>query len=316
MSIRQNTEIALEQQKKSLVFFGTGSVSLQVLLDLSSEYQIEAVVHKSTQIRGKKTTTEVEDWAQKNCVSSYGVSTKNGLIELFDQTGFTSQFAVLVDFGVLVPTEVIDYFPQGILNAHFSLLPAWRGADPITFSLLAGDVEIGTSIMKLDAGLDTGDIISQRSFNASKSDGQQIRTELLTTHASTQLLQVLPKYLNSELEPTPQNKQGQASYTRRLLKSDGLLNFNKTAVQLAREINAYLTWPRSNCEINNNTVVITEAFVSEKQSFSEKPGAYKIIDKRLFMSCGKQTVLEIKQLQPANKKPMQASAFINGYLKK
>ena len=170
--------------------------------------------------------------------------------------------------------------------------------------------------MKLDAGLDTGDIISQRSFNASKSDGQQIRTELLTTHASTQLLQVLPKYLNSELEPTPQNKQGQASYTRRLLKSDGLLNFNKTAVQLAREINAYLTWPRSNCEINNNTVVITEAFVSEKQSFSEKPGAYKIIDKRLFMSCGKQTVLEIKQLQPANKKPMQASAFINGYLKK
>ena len=189
MSIRQNTEIALEQQKKGLVFFGTGSVSLQVLQDLSSEYQTEAIIHKSTQVRGKKTTAEVEDWANKNSVPSYGVANKGELIDLFDQIGFTSQFAVLVDFGVLVPTEVIDYFSHGILNAHFSLLPAWRGADPITFALLAGDAIIGTSIMKLDIGLDTGDIVSQRSFKANQNDDQQTRTELLAEHASTQLLQ-------------------------------------------------------------------------------------------------------------------------------
>jgi len=316
MSIRQNTEIALEQQKKGLVFFGTGSVSLQVLQDLSSEYQTEAIIHKSTQVRGKKTTAEVEDWANKNSVTSYGVANKGELIDLFDQIGFTSQFAVLVDFGVLVPTEVIDYFSHGILNAHFSLLPAWRGADPITFALLAGDAIIGTSIMKLDIGLDTGDIVSQRSFKANQNDDQQTRTELLAEHASTQLLQILPKYLSRAIEPTPQNEQSQSSYTRRLLKSDGVMNFNKAAPQLVREINAYATWPRSSCEIDNNKIVITEATASQLQSFSQEPGSYKIIDGRLFMSCGKRTVLEIIRLQPANKKPMLALAFINGYLKK
>jgi methionyl-tRNA formyltransferase len=238
------------------------------------------------------------------------VNTKKELAALFESQPFTSRLAVLIDFGIIVPQAVIDYFPLGIINSHFSVLPEWRGADPITFSVLSGQKVSGVSLMFLVEAMDEGPLLGY---------GEQPLTDDITTPELTNQLILLshallkhdlPKVLAGEGKGAPQTITGrEVSYSRKLTKEDGIIDWQKPAVQLEREIRAFAGWPRSTAMLGSLEVIITKAHVVDA---SGSPGDRAITDKLPTIYCGKQA-LAIDMLKPAGKKEMTGQAFLAGY---
>ncbi|MGI0135251.1 MAG: formyltransferase family protein, partial [Candidatus Micrarchaeaceae archaeon] len=139
--------------KHSVVFLGSGPVAAESLHLLSEAFTIEAIVTKPT-------TTAM---MQAACPTSplYTVEKRRDLDELVANKKFTSACGILIDFGIIVSNKTISSFPKGIINSHFSLLPEWRGADPITFAILSGQKTTGVSIMLLSEGMDEGPLLAQ-----------------------------------------------------------------------------------------------------------------------------------------------------------
>src|SRR3990167_8594803 len=141
----------------SVVFFGSGRVAEESLRFLKKHFSIEAVVTKPA------TTQEMASIVPG--ATSKAVKNKEELSQFISSKPFKSRLGIIVDFGIIVDRAVIDYFPLGIVNSHFSLLPQWRCADPITFAILSGQKTTGVSIMLIDSGLDTGKLLAQADYD-------------------------------------------------------------------------------------------------------------------------------------------------------
>lgn len=290
---------------QSIVFIGSGPVAAESLRQLLQYFIIEAVITKTSTYAEMAGITESP---------TYSVSTKSELDELFTNTKFISACAVLIDFGIIVSQNVIDYFPKGIINSHFSLLPEWRGADPITFSILSGQDQTGVSLMLLTAGMDEGPLLAQTIYNIAPNEITTTLTENLVDISSRSLGSILPLWIDDKINPAPQEAQslysGEATYSRKLTKADGFINWEKSATQIEREVRAFIEWPKSKAQINGLDVVITSTEVVKQQI--EPCGKFWVENKQLFVSCGTDC-LEILSLKPAGKKEMPAKAFLTGY---
>ena len=294
-----------------LVFFGSGPVAAESLRQLAELFSIEAVITKPT--------TEREMRQACPDAPQHIVSNKSELDDLMSKVNFRSSVGVLIDFGIIVSDKVIDSFENGIINSHFSLLPEWRGADPITFSILSGQKRTGVSLMLLVEAMDEGPILSTGVYNLSGSETTpQLTTEL--TSLSTSLLQKnLPEYLNGSIKPQAQvdvaqsiGMSAQATYSRKLTKEDGRIDWDKSAIDLEREIRAFAGWPKSYTRLGEIDVTITKAHVSNKHDSNDTPGKITKDENSIMVSCSTGN-LHIKKLKPAGKKEMDAKAFLAGY---
>lgn len=305
-------------ENKRLVFFGSGPVAAKSLEELAKNFEIEAVVTKP-QPAHHKDAFPVLKLAEELKLSVFTVSNKSEVSELIKKSSFTSRLGVLIDFGIIVSQEVIDFFPKGIVNSHFSLLPEWRGADPISFAILSGQKTTGVSLMLLVEKMDEGPIIA---FGIQDLDGTETTPELTEKliHLSNALLKKqIPRYLSdgklvdqSKISDQIQNYPKEPTYSSKLTKADGLIDWTKPAVQIEREVRAYIEWPRSYTKLGDIEVVITKAHTSPSQS--REPGAI-IVDeeqKMLMVNTGKD-YLCIDKLIPAGKKEMPVEAFLTGY---
>jgi methionyl-tRNA formyltransferase len=223
---------------------------------------------------------------------------------------------VLIDFGIIVAQDVIDSFELGIVNSHFSLLPEWRGADPITFSILSGQDKTGVSLMLLVPAMDEGPLLAIGEYDLPTDITTPELTYDLINLSYALLRETLPKYIAGNVHPTPQERvatvvgySDQASYSRKLTKEDSVLDWNKPATQLEREIRAFLDWPKSRCVIGGHAVIITKAHAEVGEGV---PGALWLEGKHLGVYCQKD-ILMIHKLKPAGKQEMSVEAFLNGY---
>lgn len=295
-------------KKVPIVFFGSGPVAARSLELLLHNFEVVAVVTKPKPAHHKG-DFPVLDVAEARKITLYTVSNKRELSELIATKPFKTEIAILIDFGIIVPQDVIDYFPKGIINSHFSLLPQWRGADPIAFAILSGQSKTGVSLMLIDEGLDTGRLLRQKSLPIEAGDTTPSLTRRLV-NLSDQLLKTdLPLYLSGRLAPRRQPHPDRATYSRKLTKQDGILDFAKPAETLEREIRAFIEWPKSRTTLADVDVVITSASVTH---YSGEPGKAQVIDKQLVIHCG-QGALQINRLKPAGKNEMSAEAFLAGY---
>jgi methionyl-tRNA formyltransferase len=296
-------ELNVDTSKIKIVFLGSGPVAAESLKLLEEHFDIEAIITKPTTL----------DEMTASCHNSriYTVSSKSELNELILSEQFSSQVAVLIDFGIIVSQKVIDSFKYGIINSHFSLLPEWRGADPITFSILSGQEKTGVSLMLIDSGMDTGKIIAQKSLRLDAAvNTTQLTSELIKLSADM-LTEFLPKYLNGEAKPRNQPHPDRATYSRKLTKTDGILDFKKPAEVLEREVRAFIEWPKSRTQLAGKDVVILEASVDSKSS--GKIGSVFITeDKKIGVQTSKGALI-IEILKPAGKNVMSANAFLAGY---
>ncbi|MFW6164513.1 MAG: methionyl-tRNA formyltransferase [Planctomycetota bacterium] len=148
---------------------------------------------------------------------------------------------VVAAFGQILTEEVLELPPYGCLNVHASLLPRWRGAAPVAAAILAGDEVTGVTIMKMDAGLDTGPILAQRREPIRADDTRTALTQRLSLLGAELLAETLPAYLAGELVPQPQDDE--ATLAERLRKADGRLDWSRPALVLDRKIRAFTPWP-------------------------------------------------------------------------
>lgn len=301
--------------KPPIVFFGSGPVAARSLELLLNDFDVVAIVTKPKPAHHKG-DFPVIDVAEAHKINLHTVSNKRELSELIATKPFKTEVAILIDFGIIVSQDVIDYFPRGIINSHFSLLPQWRGADPITFAILSGQKKTGVSLMLLVEAMDEGPVIS---VGIQELDGSETTPELtdkLIYLSDALLKEQVPRYLadgkgisQDELPRMIPDYPSEPTYSRKLTKEDGLLDFTKPAEVLEREIRAFIEWPKSRTTLAGLDVVITSAEVLDDNGAA---GQFSIAEKRLMIFCGK-GALAIKQLKPAGKNEMTAEAFVAGY---
>jgi methionyl-tRNA formyltransferase len=292
---------------KTITFFGSGPVAAASLELLARNFEIEAVVTKP-QPPHHKQTFPVIAVAQKLGLKLLYTADKQELAQLFESKPVSSQVGVVIDYGIIIPPQVIEYFPLGIVNSHFSLLPRWRGADPISFAILNGDKETGVSLMTIVPALDEGPLLAQKSLQIAHDATTPSLTDELVSLSDELLTEVLPQYMDGQIQPIPQPTEG-VSYSRKLEKSDSQLDFNKSAVVLEREIRAFTGWPRSRAKLGATDVVITKAHVIEG---SGNPGEIWRESKTLGIYTS-EGILLIDSLIPSGKKEMTAEGFLAGY---
>lgn len=292
--------------KPAIVFFGSGPVAAKSLELLQHSFSIEAVVTKPATIS--------EMTAAAPGVPIHTATNKQTLDELIIDHPFTSQLAILIDFGIIVSKQVIDSFELGIINSHFSVLPEWRGADPISFAILSGQPTTGVSLMLVDEGMDTGKILITKSTKIDPSETTPTLTDKLILLSDSLLSEIVPRYLAGTVKPRMQSHPDRATYSRKLTKEDGQIDWSKPAVVIEREIRAFIEWPKSRATLAGKDVIITRAHALPTQPTDSKPGDIDIVDQiKEFGVITSNGTLWIDRLKPAGKNEMTSEAFLAGH---
>ena len=293
--------------KLQTVFFGSGPVALQSLQLLTASFDLEAIVTKPS--------TESDMRRAFPGTPVFTASRRAELDALCLKQQFKSRFGIVIDFGVIIDQTAIDSFPLGIINSHFSLLPEWRGVDPITFAILSGQEQTGVSLMLIVRAWDEGPLLAQAPYTLAPDITTPRLTDDLIELSDALLKEVVPKYVDGQIEPAPQLQAsllqgGEPTYSRKLTKEDGLIDWHKPAAVIEREIRAFISWPHSYTALAGRDVIITEARVVD--TTPGQPGTVHVDRKTLAIDCGQQA-LEILKLKPAGKPDMTAQAFLAGY---
>lgn len=292
---------------ETVVFFGSGPVAAAALGLLAKHTPIEAVVTKP-RAAGHIGHLPVMDVADALKLPVRFVEDRRALDSLHAERPFQSRIGILIDFGIILSQQVIDYYSLGIVNSHFSLLPEWRGADPITFAVLSGQHQTGVSLMLIVAAMDEGPLLAQQSYRLKDTVTTPELTDALIRVSDSLLAKSLPAYVQGNLQPYPQDDNRPPTYSRRLTKADGLIDWRKPARQLEREVRAYLSWPKSTTQIAGKDILITKAAVCERNG---RPGTIVVEATHLIVCCGDQA-LELLRVKPAGKPEMSAEAFLAG----
>jgi len=156
--------------------------------------------------------------------------------------GFRPELIVVAAYGQILPRAILDLPSHGCLNVHGSLLPRWRGASPIQAAILAGDEYTGVTLMRMDAGLDTGPILARRPTPIREDETAPALEDRLSRMGADLLLEELPRYLDGSLHPVPQ-EESLATYAPMIRKEDGLVDWTRPAVAIWRACRAYQPWP-------------------------------------------------------------------------
>lgn len=293
--------------KTSLVFFGSGPVASKSIELLSKHFIIEAIITKPSH---KSDPNPVMEFAKKAGIKIYTPLNKEELSKQFLSNKFVSEIGLVIDYGIIISQSVISSFPKGILNSHFSLLPQWRGPDPITFAILSGQGETGVSIMIINDRMDEGQLLAQCSYKMSSDTTGPSLTQSLIEISYELLVKTIPAYLGGEIQPYMQDSTTEPTYSRKLTKDDGKIDWEMPAEVIERQIRAFIEWPRSYTTLYKQLIIISKARVAPDRA--DKLGKFVVEPKRLFVQCKKNS-LEILSLRPSGKRDMSAEAFIAGY---
>jgi methionyl-tRNA formyltransferase len=215
---------------------------------------------------------------------------------------------VVAAFGQILRPDVLNLPKYGCINIHGSLLPRGRGAAPIQAAILAGDTQTGITIMKMDPGVDTGPLLSQRAIPISNQDTAGMLFEKLAPLGAELLLETLPRYLSGELQPQTQPAEG-VTYVPMLKKEDGRLDFNQPADALERRVRAFTPWPGTWFDWNGAPIKVLRARAGAEKNLGA--GSRLIFEGYPAIGTSDGTFI-LEQIQPAGKKPMTGKAFLAG----
>ncbi|MBV9157179.1 MAG: methionyl-tRNA formyltransferase [Acidobacteriaceae bacterium] len=221
-----------------------------------------------------------------------------------------AELMVVVGYGQIIPQSIIDLPKHGILNVHASLLPKYRGAAPIQWAIANGETETGVTIMQIDAGLDTGDMLLKERIAIGPDETTPELSERLAPLGAQLLSQTVEQISRGTVQREPQNND-EATYALILKKEDGLIDWTFPVHQIYNRMRGFQPWPGAYTTFRNQQLLLLRATPRENSPLS--PGVLRAENRHLFAGCGHNTALEILELQLAGKRPMSAQAFLNGY---
>ena len=217
------------------------------------------------------------------------------------------EFIIVVAYGKVLPIEILDIPAKGCINVHASLLPKYRGAAPIQWSLIRGESTTGVATMLMDAGLDTGAVLLQSSLEISEDDDAATLSLKLSVLGAGTLIDTLRGMRSGFLKPIPQ--QGEATYAPPLKKEDGRIDWQMGAKNLASFIRGMNPWPSAFCSFGNERIKVTRAKAVDG---SGEPGRIEKASSGILLVGTAKGLLMIEELQPEGKKAMSAAAFLAG----
>ncbi|WP_368748115.1 methionyl-tRNA formyltransferase [Enterobacter cancerogenus] len=216
---------------------------------------------------------------------------------------------VVVAYGLILPKAVLDMPRFGCINVHGSLLPRWRGAAPIQRSLWAGDAETGVTIMKMDVGLDTGDMLYKLSCPITPEDTSATLYDKLAELGPQGLIKTLEQLAEGTAKPEVQD-EALVTYAEKLSKDEALLDWALPAAQLERCIRAFNPWPVSWMVIDDQPIKVWKASVIESH-VQAAPGTIVEANKQGIQVATAEGILNLESLQPAGKKAMSVQDLLN-----
>lgn len=297
-----------------IIFAGTPDFAarhLQALLD--SEHQVVAVYSQPDRPAGRGQQLQaspVKQLALAHQIPVYQPKSLKKSKAQNDLAELNADLMVVVAYGLILPTVVLQTPKLGCINVHGSLLPRWRGAAPIQRALWAGDTATGVTIMQMDEGLDTGAMLSKISLAIEPDDTSAILYDKLAEVGPKALLQALIDLPALQQQAVKQD-ENLSNYAEKLSKEEALIDFQKPAAALEREIRAFNPWPVSYLQLGSQQLKVWQAQVEAAQSESA-PGTVLRADKKGIAIATKDGVLVLQQLQPPGKKAMAVADFLNG----
>ncbi|QDO81919.1 methionyl-tRNA formyltransferase [Shewanella psychropiezotolerans] len=297
----------------NIVFAGTPDFAarhLQALID--SEHNVICVYSQPDRPagRGKKLqASPVKTLALEHDIPVYQPKSLRNEAAQQELSGLNADLMVVVAYGLILPQVVLDTPKLGCINVHGSILPRWRGAAPIQRALWAGDKETGITIMQMDLGLDTGDMLLKTQLTIEDDDTSGSLYDKLAQQGPDALIQALAGLTNGELKAEKQDET-LANYAKKLSKEEAELDWDKSALQLWREIRAFNPWPISHFSHNDASIKIRQAKVSE--SISDAPaGTIISADKNGIEIATGEGVLSLQNMQLPGKKPLSVGDILN-----
>ena len=294
-----------------LVFMGSPDFALPILTMLAEGYSVVGVVTQPERPAGRGrvlTPPPVKQLAVRlgiPCIQPNRLKDPGAFEQL---QAWTPDLMVVAAFGQILRQVVLDLPPLGCINVHASLLPRWRGAAPIQAAILNGDAATGVTIMKMDAGVDTGAILSQSSLDIDTSDTAESLSRRLSTAGAALLAETLPDYIAGKIIPQPQPEEF-ATRAAMIRKEDGLLDFSLPSAVLERQVRAYTPWPGTYFMGHEGPLKVLRAHVAP--DFAGQPGLEAAIQKLPVIGTS-QGGLVLDEVQPAGKKPMPGDVFLRG----
>ena len=300
--------------KKRIVFMGSPDFSIPTLSGLIKNYDVVGVVTQPDRPAGRGKKLKSPPVKELTLEESIPIIQPKQLKDegVFEKIKrWAPDIIVVVAFGQILRTNILELPTYGCINVHASLLPRWRGAAPIQAAIYHGDSETGVTIMKMDSGIDTGPILSQRSIEIYPGESAESLSERLSILGSGLLIETLNGYLEGAIIPHTQESEN-ATYAPMIKKEDGKLDFHKSAVELERQIRAYYPWPGSFIKLDVDRIKIINA--KPEMSLNYKPGEMGIYESFPVVGTTHGALL-LQTVQPEGKKQMSGDVFLRGYRK-
>lgn len=297
-----------------LIFAGTPEFAvptLQTLLD--SQHEVVAAYTQPDRPAGRGRSVRaspIKILAEQQGVPVIQPQTLKDELAAAELKGLHADLMVVVAYGLILPVNILEIPRFGCLNVHASLLPRWRGAAPIQRSILAGDTETGITIMQMDVGLDTGDMLKRETVRImDETTAQELHDELASLGADA-LLQVVEALDRGEPPEPEQQDDTLATYAEKLNKQEAQINWNLPSREIMRQVKAFNPWPVSFTRQSGKTLRVWDACLSQASKNAQPGTLINIEDDQPVIACGS-GALKLLEVQPEGKKRMPAKAYMN-----
>lgn len=298
-----------------LIFCGTPQFAVPTLERLFAEkFSIQLVVTNPDEPRGRGQAVQpspVKQSAMQHELPLYQPAKLRTEEAREHLSHYHPDAIVIVAYGQIIPQWMIDIPPLGCINLHASLLPKYRGAAPIAWAIMRGEEETGVTTMKIDAGLDTGDILLERREPILRDDTRETLEERLSTIGAELMVETLRGLERGDITPQPQDSS-QASMAPKLRKEDGRIDWTRPAPEIARRVRALTPWPGAYTSFRGKMLHIWAAEPIPAGEELRIPGSIATEQDQFAVACGEGTLLVIREVQLQGRKRLSAREFMNG----
>lgn len=296
-----------------IVFMGTPDFAVPCLEKIiESKHEVVAVFSQPDKPVGRKqilTPPPVKACAVKNGIDVFQPEKIKGSDTLEIIKEYNPDILVVVAYGKILPQDILNAAKYGAINVHASLLPKYRGAAPIQWSILNGDEKTGVTVQQMDVGIDTGDILLTKETLIDINETSEQLFERLSVIGADALIETLDRIENNQTNPVPQ-PEGDFGYAKMIDRSMCPIDWNKSAIEIHNQVRGLQTWPVAITTVHGVNLKIHKTALTDITA--DKAG--KVVDnkKRLVVCCGDMKCLEILELQLEGKKRMDAKSFLSG----
>jgi len=300
----------------NIVFFGTSEFAVPSLERLlQSRHKVLAVVTQPDRKKGRfqqLSSTAIKEAALKHAITVLDPDDLTDAQFLKNLKSFQADLFVVVSYGNILKKEILDMPSKFCINLHGSFLPKYRGAAPVNWAIINGDSSSGVTIIKMNEKMDEGDIILKKEVQIFSYDTAESLFKRLAHEGSAALLQAMDK-IERGIAQFEKQDDSKATYAPKLKKEDGLIDWNKDAVEVESHIRGVQPWPGAYTYFNSKVIKVCKVSIYTTAQPDFKPGEIMGIEKDGILVCTKSGAIVIEELQPESSRRMDVNAFLAGH---